>query len=363
MSEPWNYFRTLVYNNESKAAKKRKTKLSNTIPDNLIRLEENAAAVAPNPVQVSSDYLAAGGGSSTANNTGNINYNNDGMVATVVTTSSQVSLHDQSASRALLQQLVNNKMKFDTLVTTNDEYPSTVERKILLQKVNVVTNELQVKYPNLQWQQVGPAATGDQMRQDDSYQFMMSLLPYLQDVPLHRRMAVRQKLQNVFMYEQDRNNSNNWNYKNSANTVATATTATTAVYQAPIPATRPPPPPYNNYGQDFVYGTPQVPKSDVNVRQHNRQMQRTDYSTAMYGKSGGSNYNLVSYASGVVNDQTAAAGVNLKSQLGYSMESYVAGAVVSDQTATVGAGDLQQQMQQSSQQTWSNGYGLQNNII
>jgi hypothetical protein len=44
-------------------------------------------------------------------------------------------------------------------------------------------------------------------KQDSDYQFLMSLLPHLQDVPNERKLHVRMKLMNVILQEQERSRS------------------------------------------------------------------------------------------------------------------------------------------------------------
>uniref|UniRef100_A0A2S2QRM1 BESS domain-containing protein n=1 Tax=Sipha flava TaxID=143950 RepID=A0A2S2QRM1_9HEMI len=87
---------------------------------------------------------------------------------------------------------------------------------------------------------------------DENYQFLMSLLPHLRDIPKHRKLIIRHKLQKVFIDEEERNR------------FARYTTDTT--HHTPIPSR--PPPPYPTPGLNFVL--PQTPSATyVNAEQSN----------------------------------------------------------------------------------------------
>lgn len=47
--------------------------------------------------------------------------------------------------------------------------------------------------------------------EDESFHFMVSLVPYLQELPDNRKLIVRHKLQQLFLEEQDRCDSNRLN--------------------------------------------------------------------------------------------------------------------------------------------------------
>lgn len=47
-------------------------------------------------------------------------------------------------------------------------------------------------------------ASSASLKEDSDYMFLMSLLPYLKNVPIHRKLAVRHKLQQVFLDEEQR---------------------------------------------------------------------------------------------------------------------------------------------------------------
>ncbi|XP_008186846.1 uncharacterized protein DDB_G0283357-like [Acyrthosiphon pisum] len=122
------------------------------------------------------------------------------------------------------------------------------------------------EYPNFERQYIQniniPTAAkteGDNdqnLNQDDNYHFLMSLLPYLREVPKNRKMAIRHKLQRVFVEEQERKSGGrniNVNYPNS-NDFRTPypnmfmTNPMNQSQQTP----RLPPPPYP-YKQDVFY--------------------------------------------------------------------------------------------------------------
>jgi len=50
--------------------------------------------------------------------------------------------------------------------------------------------------------------------EDESFHFMVSLVPYLQELPDNRKLLVRHKLQQVFLEEQNRCDSNTLNQNN-----------------------------------------------------------------------------------------------------------------------------------------------------
>lgn len=104
---------------------------------------------------------------------------------------------------------------------SNDQFPTTSIEKQTLQKLNVNENRVE----------------------DENFQFLMSLLPYLREVPKNRKLIVRHKLQKVFIDEQERS-SFNFNLNHSAAAIQTSI----------IPLK--PPPPYHRTNYSFT--APQV---------------------------------------------------------------------------------------------------------
>lgn len=93
---------------------------------------------------------------------------------------------------------------------TMSEFPSV--QKQVMQKSNIINKNKNKNYD-----------------EDENYQFLMSFLPILRDVPKHRQLTVRHKLLKVFMNEEKRNQLANYDVNPTRYT--------------PIPV-RPPPPPY-----------------------------------------------------------------------------------------------------------------------
>lgn len=88
--------------------------------------------------------------------------------------------------------------------------------------------------------------------EDENYQFLMSLLPHLRDVPKHRKLMIRHKLQKVFIDEEDRNRLSGYTTKITQHT----------------PISSRPPPPYPKTEFNFV--VPQTPSAAfVNTQQTN----------------------------------------------------------------------------------------------
>ncbi|KAL5237983.1 hypothetical protein ACI65C_005393 [Semiaphis heraclei] len=89
---------------------------------------------------------------------------------------------------------------------------------------------------------------------DDNYHFLMSLLPYLREVPKNRKIVIRHKLQKVFVEEQERksigrnNNTSNQNFPAPYSRVFMSDPP-----HHPAQTPRLPPPPYPMYKQDAVY--------------------------------------------------------------------------------------------------------------
>ncbi|XP_060865854.1 probable cyclin-dependent serine/threonine-protein kinase DDB_G0292550 [Metopolophium dirhodum] len=122
------------------------------------------------------------------------------------------------------------------------------------------------EYPNFERQYIQniniPTAAkteGDNdqsLNQDDNYHFLMSLLPYLREVPKNRKMAIRHKLQRVFIDEQERKISGrniNVNHPNLNNFhTPFANMFMTDPMNQPQQTPRLPPPPYP-YKQDVFY--------------------------------------------------------------------------------------------------------------
>lgn len=123
---------------------------------------------------------------------------------------------------------------------SNDQFPTSIEKQTL-QKLNVNENR----------------------DEDENFQFLMSLLPYLREVPKKRKLIVRHKLQKVFIDEQERS-SFNFNLNHS----------TAAIQTSIIPSK--PPPPYHRTNYNFT--VPQVPANNrLNI---NEQSNSTECSTS-----------------------------------------------------------------------------------
>ncbi|CAI6357529.1 unnamed protein product [Macrosiphum euphorbiae] len=130
----------------------------------------------------------------------------------------------------------------------------------------------QIEYPNFDRQYIqninipSTAKTeGDNdqnLSQDDNYHFLMSLLPYLREVPKNRKMAIRHKLQSVFVEEQERKsggrniNVNHSNLNNVHTPFANMSMVNPMNQQTP----RLPPPPYP-YKQNVFHNY--VPSASV----------------------------------------------------------------------------------------------------
>lgn len=155
----------------------------------------------------------------------NYHTNNDSSIletSSITQNTSYESHQDECPSTSRLQQIVND--------TTVNECPRVQKR--VLQKLNIINEK---KFKNHE--------------EDENYQFLMSLLPYLRDVPKHRKLTVRHKLQKVFIDEEERN---------------VATNPKTS--HIPIPSR--PPPPYPQTEFNFV--VPQAPAATgINPRQSN----------------------------------------------------------------------------------------------
>lgn len=122
------------------------------------------------------------------------------------------SFEDEQTSARKKQVLSN---------ASNDQFPTTSIEKQTLQKPNANENRVE----------------------DENFQFLMSLLPYLREVPKKRKLIVRHKLQKVFIDEQERS-SFNFNLNHS----------TAAIQTTIIPSK--PPPPYHRTNYNFM--VPQV---------------------------------------------------------------------------------------------------------
>ncbi|KAL4136234.1 hypothetical protein QTP88_007785 [Uroleucon formosanum] len=123
------------------------------------------------------------------------------------------------------------------------------------------------EYPNFERQYIQniniPTTTktegdndGAGQNQDDNYHFLMSLLPYLREVPKNRKMAIRHKLQRVFVEEQERKsagkniNATHLNLNNYP--MPFSNKIMTYPFNQPQQIPNVPPPPYP-YQQDVAY--------------------------------------------------------------------------------------------------------------
>lgn len=284
MAEMWNYFEALSAIIKEPIPSKNKIKFAGLeIPDainNAVGFEDNDAESATAPSTAA--YCSTSGGCSNSVN------NSDNAMTISAEVSSEAHPYDSNVpyddGRSLPQPAAHKRK---TAAVDNGQLTSAGRRTY--KRPNTGTGTAT--------QCNSCASPPPQPPQDDSYQFMMSLLPYLRDVPKYRRMIVRQKLQKVFVDEQERQTSLNH-----------SSCATTTVYQTPVPSTRPPPPPYV-YDHNFVFVSPQPPKSDVDRRQNNS---RLDYSAAVnnepgrsYGQQKSAAAAAAVTATATVNDQTA----------------------------------------------------------
>ncbi|XP_022176166.1 nuclear transcription factor Y subunit gamma-like [Myzus persicae] len=101
-------------------------------------------------------------------------------------------------------------------------------------------------------------ADGVVQNQDDNYHFLMSLLPYLREVPKNRKMVIRHKLQKVFVEEQERKSvgrsapPNNPGFNHFQQPFARAFVPDPPQHHVPQ-TPRHPPPPYPVYKQEVGY--------------------------------------------------------------------------------------------------------------
>jgi len=110
---------------------------------------------------------------------------------------------------------------------------------------------------------------GAGQNQDDNYHFLMSLLPYLREVPKNRKMVIRHKLQRVFVEEQERK-SGGRNINANHPDLNNCPTPFPNMFM-PYPLNQPqqtprvPPPPYP-FKQDVVYNrVPSTTKATASV--------------------------------------------------------------------------------------------------
>lgn len=183
MSQQWKFYESMSVSKDSTTTKK----LICNIPETNQFLNEKESPM------VQESYRAS-----------NMETNSFGQLANVR------SFEDEQPTARKKQALIH---------ASNDQLPTaSIEKQITLQKLN--NNRVD----------------------DENFQFLMSLLPYLREVPKKRKLIVRHKLQKVFIDEQERSNFN-INY------------STIAIQTPTIPSK--PPPPYHR--TNFNFTVPQVP--------------------------------------------------------------------------------------------------------
>lgn len=253
MEEAWNFYKPLAVNlNEPKTNKKKK--VSKNTPDtiNLMNFKNNAAK--PATSLSSAQYCPV-------NSHSNNNIINNNMTAAVdISRKTDQHVLDKSYGQKVLQPPMKKPKR-----SAGNNKQSTSGQRNNARKISFSDNELQIIL--------------NQLQQDDSYQFLLSLWPYMREMSLNDKLTIRHKLQKVFIDEMERQNKN----KHSNCTTTTA-------YQTPIPTTGPPPPPYT-YSNNFMFNAPQPPKSNVEVLQ---QKQQINYTTAITNEPSYS-YSMQSY--------------------------------------------------------------------
>ncbi|XP_026818919.1 GATA zinc finger domain-containing protein 3-like [Rhopalosiphum maidis] len=195
----------------------------------------------------------------------------------------------------------NNKLIINSVRSMN--YLGSDNRQLPAKKRQIMYDE----FPNSERQhiqdinKISIAKTDgieDNYGNDDNFHFLMSLLPYLREVPRNRKMAIRNKLQRVFAEEQDvanniysnnaKNDNNNGNNINNNFYLPRPPLYTSGVeeqQQLQLPTLKPPPPyPYanvqpvpgvdvsNNFAASTALPNPAIasaPYGDMNFMQPN----------------------------------------------------------------------------------------------
>lgn len=121
------------------------------------------------------------------------------------------SKDEEGESTSLLEEEINSLASGNTSMPYSQDYISTREtskmgpptsrqckRKKTIDKSDVDNQFLEIEKAKL-----GLFAEKQAVNKDSDYQFLVSLLPFLQRVPSHRKLSVRNKIQQVLIDEEE----------------------------------------------------------------------------------------------------------------------------------------------------------------